>query len=298
MESIVPENGPPRPRTLLAETKALLREAGLQARKGLGQHFLVDGSYIKHILTAAELRSSDTVIEVGPGLGTLTEALTGQAGRVLAIEKDSNLATLLRKRLADRPNLCIVNEDILSVDVPSLLAECSAGTDYKVVANLPYYITSPVLRLFLEGRIKPSAIVVMVQKEVARQITARPGEMSILSVAVQLYGEPRIVKYVPARAFYPPPEVDSAILKTTVFARPRVEADTTEFFAVVKAGFSAARKQLVNSLSHGLDLPKEQTLAILGRAGVEPSRRAETLTIEEWASVLNQWRSQKGPALT
>jgi 16S rRNA (adenine1518-N6/adenine1519-N6)-dimethyltransferase len=157
------------------------------------------------------------------------------------------------------------------------------------VANLPYYITSPVLRFFLEAAVKPQTMVVMVQKEVARQIAAKPGDMSLLSVAIQLYGEPRIVKYVPARSFYPAPAVDSAILKIVVFPRPRVEVETDSFFTLARAGFSAARKQIANSLAHALGRSKDDVLALLTRAGIDPSRRAETLSIEEWGRLWHEY---------
>ena len=275
--------GSARPQTLLSETKALLRRAGLHARKGLGQHFLVDGSYLKHILTAAELTANDNVIEVGPGLGVLTRALAERAGYVLAVEKDEHLAGLLKDNYRGSENVKIVNQDILKEDVSDLTKEFPGGEPrYKVVANLPYYITSPVLRLFLEAQAKPERLVVMVQKEVAKQITATPGDMSLLAVGIQLYGEPKIIKYVPARAFYPPPDVDSAILRIVVFPKPRVDVDIVTFFTIVRAGFSAARKQIINSLSHGLELPKDEILPMLTRAGIDPQRRAETLSIEEW----------------
>ena len=284
--------GSSRPQTLLTETKALLRQAGLRPRKGLGQHFLVDGSYLKHILTAAELTTNDNVIEVGPGLGVLTRTLAERAGHVLAVEKDEHLAELLKDAYKDNTNVSIVNRDILRENVADLTkAFLGREPQYKVVANLPYYITSPVLRLFLEARAKPERLVVMVQKEVAKQITAAAGDMSLLTVGIQLYGEPKIIKYVPARAFYPPPDVDSAILKITVFPRPRVDVEIETFFKVVRAGFSAARKQIANSLSHGLDLPKDEILSLLARAGVDPQRRAETLSIEEWGQLWREYHA-------
>ena len=279
-----------RARSLLSQTKDLLRRAGLHARKGLGQHFLVDGGYLKYILEAAELGELDTVIEVGPGLGTLTRALGERAGRVVAIEKDEHLAGVLRETIS-AANVTVLNEDILKMNLPLILRQHVTGNPigYKVVANLPYYITSPVLRFFLEAEIKPQRLVVMVQKEVARQITAKPGGMSLLSIAVQLYGEPRIVKYVPARAFYPPPDVDSAILRVDVFSQPKVDVETESFFTVVRAGFSAARKQIANSISHRLDLPKEEVQRMLARASIEPQRRAETLSIEEWGKLWKEY---------
>jgi 16S rRNA (adenine1518-N6/adenine1519-N6)-dimethyltransferase len=281
-----------RPRSLLTQTKDLLREAGLHARKGLGQHFLVDGSQIKQILLAAELGPTDSVIEVGPGLGTLTRSLADNSRRVVAVEKDEHLATLLRDTFAAYGNVTIINRDILEVDLSAVIREYlpSLGPPaYKVVANLPYYITSPVLRFFLEAGVKPQIMVVMVQKEVARQITAKPGDMSLLSVAIQLYGEPRIVRYVPARSFYPAPAVDSAILKIVVFPKPRVDVETASFFTLARAGFSAARKQIANPLAHALDRSKDDVLALLNRAGIDPRRRAETLSIEEWGRLWQEY---------
>jgi 16S rRNA (adenine1518-N6/adenine1519-N6)-dimethyltransferase len=281
-----------RPQSLLSQTRDLLRQAGLHARKGLGQHFLVDGSQLKQILLAADLNQADSVIEVGPGLGTLTRSLAGNAGRILAIEKDQALAALLRDAFKASGNVTVLNQDILTVDLPALLEEYFPGVTppaYKVVANLPYYITSPVLRFFLEAIDKPQLMVVMVQKEVARQITARPGDMSLLSVAIQLYGEPRIVKYVPARSFYPAPAVDSAILRIIVSPRPRVDVDTGSFFTLVRAGFSAARKQIANPLAHALGRSKEEVLALLAGAGIDSHRRAETLSIEEWGRLWKEY---------
>ena len=282
--------------TLEIETKRLLRRFGLRARKGLGQHFLTDEGALKAIIQAAELAPSDIVIEVGPGLGVLTRELAGKVAWLFTVELDSKLAAILQKNLASLRNVSVINRDILEIDPPSLLRETPAGLpelaesalSYKVVANLPYYITSPVLRHFLTAQAKPRLMVVMVQKEVAEAITARPGRMSILSVSVQFYGQPEIVSFVPAGCFYPAPEVDSAILRITVPPEPAVEVtDEDSFFSLVRAGFSAARKQLANSLAQGLKLPKAEVLPLLQKAGIAPQRRAETLTLGEWAGL---WR--------
>jgi len=284
--------GDSQQKSLLSRTKGILRLAGLQAKKGLGQHFLVDGTYLKYILTAAELNKDDIVIEVGPGLGVLTGELADRAGWVAAVEKDDNLSHLLEETLASQQNVIVINQDILKVDPDAIFHEHfpdKQPRQYKVVANLPYYITSPVLRHFLEESVKPQSMVVMVQKEVARQITAKPGDMSLLSIAVQLYGRPKIIKYVPARAFYPAPEVDSAILKIDVYPRPVVDVDTDSFFTLVRAGFSAARKQLANSLSHRLELPKADVLNILEKASIDPRRRAETVSLEEWGRLWGEY---------
>lgn len=267
----------------MTQTMRLLRRYDLRARKGLGQHFLVDEEVLDRIIAAAELTPSDLVMEIGPGLGVLTEQLARRAGRVIAIELDNTLADILKQRLASYPNVTIINEDVLKVDPAALVGE--AG--YKVAANLPYYITSPLLRHFLEASAKPQTMVVMVQQEVAEEITAGPGRLSLLSIGVQLYGKPTFVAPVPAQSFYPAPKVDSAILKIEVYPRPVVDVDTGNFFRVVRAGFKAARKQIGNSLAQGLGLPKTEALGLLERAGIDSQRRAETLTLEEWARL---WR--------
>ena len=285
-----------KPESLLVQTRGLLRRFGLRARKGLGQHFLVDEEVLRLITLAAQLTPTDVVMEIGPGLGVLTRELAKQAGWVVAVELDNKLAAILRQTLASFNNVAIINEDILRIDLAALLQEQKAKLpsvinspfNYKVVANLPYYITSPVMRHFLEASVKPQIMVVMVQKEVAEEIVAKPGRMSLLSVSVQLYGEPTIISYVPARCFYPAPEVDSAILRIALYPQPAVEiADKESFFDLVRAGFSASRKQLVNSLAQGLGLPKAEVLTLLEETGIVPQRRAETLTLEEWAHL---WR--------
>ena len=278
--------------SLLARTRGLLRRSGLRARKGLGQHFLIDEEVLKLIISAAELTSTDVIMEVGPGLGVLTKELARQAGWVVAIELDSKLAVILKETLASFDNVAIINEDILDIDPASLLPKqkikfppgITSPFDYKVIANLPYYITSPVLRHFLEASIKPQIMVVMVQKEVAEAIVAKPGQTSLLSISVQFYGEPRIMGYVPAQSFYPAPEVDSAILRIDLYPKPAVAVtDERSFFELVRAGFAASRKQIVNSLAQGLGLPKADVLSLLGTANIVPQRRAETLTLDEWA---------------
>ena len=278
--------------SLLAQTRGLLRHFDLRVRKGLGQHFLVDEEVLKLITSAAELTPTDIVMEIGPGLGVLTKELARQAGWVMAIELDSKLAAILKKTLASFDNVAIINEDILDIDPAALLQEqktkfppaISSPFGYKVVANLPYYITSPVLRHFLEASVKPEIIIVMVQKEVAEVIVAKPGQMSVLSISVQFYGEPRIIGYVPAQCFYPAPKVDSAILRIDLYPQPTVAVtDERSFFELVRAGFAASRKQIGNSLAQGLELPKTEALSLLGKANIVPQRRAETLTLEEWA---------------
>ncbi|OGO44951.1 MAG: hypothetical protein A2Z05_05900 [Chloroflexi bacterium RBG_16_60_22] len=286
------------PESLPARTKKWLRRFDLKARKGLGQHFLVDEGVLEAIVTAADLHPTDTVIEVGPGLGVLTAELAKRAGWVIAIELDNRLAEALRKILP-YDNVVIINEDVLGTD-PRAILEGQAPPfpesirPYKVVANLPYYITSPVLRHFLEASVKPEVMIVMVQQEVAEAIAAGPGQRSVLSIAVQYYGKPGIITRVPAAAFYPPPEVDSAVMRIDVYRRPPVEVgDEAGFFGLVRAGFAAARKQAVNSLAQGLRRPKSEVAALLEKAGIDPRRRAETFTLEEWAALWRLVREEK-----
>ncbi len=284
----------PKVEPLLAQTKRLLRRFDLQARKSLGQHFLIDEEVLKLITSAAELTPTDVIMEIGPGLGVLTKELARQGGWVVTIELDNKLAAILKQSLAPFNNVTIINEDILQIDPATLLREQKVKFppvivnpfSYKVVANLPYYITSIVLRHFLEASLKPQIMVVMVQKEVAEVIVAKPGKMSMLSISVQFYGEPTIISYVPARCFYPAPEVDSAILKIELYAQPPVEVTNREsFFELVRAGFSAPRKQIGNSLTQGLGLSKAEVLSLLGKTSIVPQRRAGTLTINEWVKL-------------
>jgi 16S rRNA (adenine1518-N6/adenine1519-N6)-dimethyltransferase len=265
----------------LVQAKRLLRQSGLRAKKGLGQHFLVDEAILETILEAAELSSQDIVVEVGPGLGVLTTELARQAGKVIAVELDDKLASILKRRLASLGNVEVVNADILKVSLAQLLG---GNSSYKVVANLPYYITSPILHYFVEGSPKPALMVVMVQKEVGEAIVASPGKMSLLAVSLQMYSKPKVVSYVPAQSFYPPPKVDSVIVRFDLLPEPAVQvADMGGFFGVVKCGFSLPRKQLRNSLAHGLGLKPAEVVPFLDKAGIDTQRRAETLSLEEWA---------------
>jgi 16S rRNA (adenine1518-N6/adenine1519-N6)-dimethyltransferase len=277
---------------LLAQTRKLLRHYNIRAKKGLGQNFLVDDAVLQTIIQAADLKPSDTVIEVGPGLGLMTAALASRSGWVIAIELDNQLADILNDNL-HHDNIVVLNEDVLGIKPSEMLQGRAPGfpeafNSYKVVANLPYYITQPVIRHFLEAPVKPQKMVIMVQKEVAEVICAEPGQRSVLSIAVQFYGKPGIVAKVPAASFFPEPNVDSAVVKIDVYQEPPVEVDNVDgFFKLVRAGFTAARKQVANSLSQGLGLPKPAINQLLAKAGIDPQRRAETFTLEEWADL---WR--------
>ncbi|MFH1486660.1 MAG: 16S rRNA (adenine(1518)-N(6)/adenine(1519)-N(6))-dimethyltransferase RsmA [Chloroflexota bacterium] len=269
-----------------SQVRKLLKRLGLRARKRWGQHFLVDTSVLRKTISAAELAPDDTVVEVGPGLGVLTEELLKRAGEVFAIEVDSGLASALSHTFAGHSNLTVVNANVLEVEAQSLFRQHRSTPGYKVVANLPYYITAPTLRHFLEASLKPHLMVVMVQKEVAQNIVAARGKTSLLSIAVQFYGRPTIVSYVPASSFYPTPKVDSALLKIEVYPEPAVDvADPHSFFQTVQAGFSAPRKQLHNALTLGLKISPGDAAALLEEAGIAPSRRAGTLSLDDWTAL-------------
>lgn len=270
--------------------RQLLRQFGFKPKKRLGQHFLVDEAVLERILSAAELSPGDIVVEIGPGLGILTEGLAKRGARVIAVELDSKLVALLKKRLATFPDVKIVHADILKVTPQQLLEnnlpDSEPARGYKVIANLPYYITSPVLSHFLEAQPRPLEMVVMVQKEVGEAIAAAPGKMRFLSVKTQFYSKPSIMSYVPAASFYPPPKVDSVILRLDVYSQLPIEvSDVASFFDIVMHGFSAPRKQLRNSLAHSLEMPPSQVASLLEKAGIEAKRRAETLNLEEWGEL-------------
>jgi 16S rRNA (adenine1518-N6/adenine1519-N6)-dimethyltransferase len=251
----------------------------------LGQNFLVDRRYLSHILHAARIDPQDTIIEVGPGLGVLTEKLADVAGMVIGVEVDPLLARHLETSLGRRENVRVLQGDVLELDPAELIAG-SSGCPYKVVANLPYSVAAAVLRHFLEASMKPTLVVVLVQKEVAQRMTASPGQMSLLSVAVQLYGKPKIVLKIPPTAFHPRPKVESALIRIEVLPQPALIVEDIEaFFSLVRAGFAHRRKQLHNSLSQELSVPGPTIKEALSRAGIEPSRRAQTLSIEEWGSL-------------
>ena len=267
------------------DIKPLLRQFNLRPKKSLGQNFLVDEHALSGIVRAAEITPADVVLEIGPGLGSLTLYLSEVARHVIAVEIDRALIPPLRSVLAARSNVTIVEGDILQLNPTELLSHylTNALPHYKVVANIPYYITSAIIRHLLEAEIKPRSIVLTIQLEVAQRIIAQPDDMNLLAVGVQFYGVPRIVQRIPAEAFYPAPDVDSAVVRIDLPDQPRVNVkDVDAFFKVAKAGFGQKRKQLHNSLAAGLPIKHEQIMQALSEVGVDPKRRAETLTLEEW----------------
>lgn len=262
----------------------LVRRYQIDPKRSLGQNFLIDEGYLDKVAANAELTSADAVLEIGPGPGTLTERLAAQAGTVVAVELDDRLIDLLHSRFADRPAVRIVHGDILDLRPADLFVP--PAPSFKLVANLPYYITSAVLRHMLETPPRPTLAVVMVQKEVALRICARPGDLSLLAVSVRFYAAPRLVHTVPAGAFYPRPKVESAVLRLDVYPEPAVrDVEPERFFRVVRAGFGQKRKQLANSLSAGLALPKPAVRQALEAAEIDPARRAETLDLHEWRNL-------------
>ncbi len=292
--NIVPMMRKSRTPTLAKASQAPKARRSHPPRKALGQYYLVDRDILQSIVSASELDPDDTVVEVGPGPGALTRQLVQRVNRVIAIEVDPNLAASLPQRLGHPPNLTTINADARRVD----LAQVLAGTEqYKVVANLPYYAANPILRRFLEAEgHRPSLMVVMLQREVANSMVAAEGRMSLLAIAIQLYGVPRIVCDVPPSAFFPPPKVTSSVVRIDVRRRPAIEVEDVQgFFDVVRAGYSAPRKQLRNSLSLGLNIPAEGAERLLAQAEVDPKCRAESLSLDDWGRVCSTVRAGSTP---
>ena len=263
------------------EVKSTLRRLRLFPRKALGQHFLVGDKALTDILEASKIFGK-TVVEIGPGLGVLTKKLAEHARKVVAIEVDTQLAAALQREFAEFENLQVLCADARYVEVEGLVGK----EHYKLVANLPYYAAMPILRRFLESSHPPTHAVVMCQREVAMAMVAGPGKMSLLSVAIQLYGHPRIVGVVLPSAFYPPPKVTSTIVHIEVYQKPVLEVqDKGKFFALVRGGFAAPRKQLRNSLSYGLNLSLDTAAEMLWKADIDSKRRPQTLSLDEWGGL-------------
>jgi 16S rRNA (adenine1518-N6/adenine1519-N6)-dimethyltransferase len=261
---------------------ALLRQYDLRPHKGLGQNFLQDESALQKIVAVADLQPADAVLEIGPGLGSLTRHLSLASHSVVAVELDQNLFPALNSVLAPYANVRLVHGDILELNP----AELMNASDYVVVANIPYYITSAVIRHLLGSTSRPRRIVLTVQREVAERICAGPGDMSLLALSVQVHGKPSIAKTIPAEAFYPTPKVDSSVVKIDIYPEPVIpSAWLNAFFRLAKAGFGQKRKTLRNSL--GAIVGREQSESMLAAAGIDPTRRAETLSLEEWGKLVS-----------
>jgi len=292
--------------------KKLLQQYHLRPNKRLGQHFLISQKVLQEIIQAAELSKKsakggpasggDIVLEVGPGLGNLTQALAQSAKKIIAIEKDKKIAELLKETFKDYQNVEIVQGDILKIQIQGLPLRIPSPAkgkgvserttlelrNYKLIANIPYYLTSPLIRLFLESKNQPQLIVLLVQKEVAQRICARPPAMNLLAVAVQFYGQARIISKVSKKCFWPQPKVDSAIIKI-IPGRPAITGQKArqKFFRIVKAGFSSPRKQLVNNLAQKLNLERAEIKKALTKCGLNPQVRASNLNLEDWHKLFN-----------
>jgi len=278
--------------------KDILTKYGARPSKGLGQNFLIDKNILDKIITAGELKPNDVVLEIGPGIGTLTQKLAESGRKIIAVEKDKVMCEILKETLAEYSaqggpssgwkNIEIINADILKSQIP-----ISNDQNYKIIANLPYYITSPVIRKFLEAENPPEFMVLMLQKEVAQRICANPPDMSLLSVSVQFYAEPEIISYVSKNCFLPAPKVDSAIIKIM----PKTVRDPIShelFFKIVKAGFSQPRKQLAPNLSKMLKISKEETINWLAKNNIDPKQRAETLSVQDWENLAKSYPQAGG----
>jgi len=254
----------------------------MKPKKSLGQNFLRDEIILEKIIAAADLQPDDLVIEIGPGEGVLTEELAKRVKKVIAIEIDEVLSNLLRNKLLNTKNVEIINADVLKINLPELLG--SEASKYKIVANLPYYITSPIIRLFLEAENPSTEMILMVQKEVAERIVAKPGKMSILAVSIQYYAHPELLFYVDKRSFFPVPEVDSAVIRITHIAnrKSRNKEEINKFFRVVRAGFSAKRKMLVNNLASSFQLDKKEVEEKIKKVPLSGTVRAQELSVEDW----------------
>lgn len=258
----------------LKDLKVAMQLAGIKANKNLGQHFLVDAEAVETIIKAADISADDTVLEIGPGLGVMTDQLAETGAEIVAVETDTKLVELLRRRLPS--NVTITEADIMKFNLDQLPA------DYKVVANVPYYITSPILRLLMEATNPPQQAVLLIQKEVAKRLVAKPGQLSVLALSVQYYAKVELVAVVPHDKFWPAPKVDSAVVSITRRAQPAFAADTTKLFRLIKAGFGEKRKQLHNALAGGLQIADAQAAAVIAAADLPASARAQELSLAEW----------------
>jgi len=275
--------------TNVRDLRRVLHEHKMHPNKSFGQHFLTDRSVLHKIVEAAELEANDDVLEIGAGTGVLTQELAQHARRVVAVELERDMLALLGETTRAYPNVELVARNLLFFDP----TEAFGQDAYKLVANLPYYVTAPTFRHFLESANPPRLLVVMVQLEVAQRIIASPGDLSLLAVSVQFYGQPRIVARVPAQAFYPAPKVDSAILRVDVHPKAALAPEERNgFFRMVQAGFSERRKQLHNALTHSLHIKNEIVRSWLAAAAIDASRRAETVSIEEWLRLWDVMKEQ------
>ena len=279
------------------EIKKLFKKYKILPLKKLGQNFLIDRSAIKKIIDAGELNSKDIVLEIGPGTGALTKKLAEKAKEVIAVEKDLNMCEILEQTLKDFNNIKVIQEDILKMNFQISNSRFQIPKQYKIVGNLPFYLTAPVIRKFLELKeAKPYSMVFVVQKEVAQRICAKPrdktkslqnksAKMNLLAVSVQFYAQSKIISYISKKSFWPQPKVDSAVIEIIPQPQSTRSVSIPLFFKVVKAGFSQPRKQLINNLSKSLKINKQEIETWLIKNNIQPSQRAETLSIKDWLNL-------------
>lgn len=273
------ESGAPPDLTDPRVVRHLLHRHGLRPNKGFGQHLLEDRAALEAMVEAAEIGATDTVLEVGAGMGVLTVALAERARRVVAVELERDILPVLRETTARFQNVEIIARNLLDVHPEEVFGQAP----YKLVANLPYYITAPTLRHFLEAANRPARLVVMVQKEVAERMVAAPRDLSLLGLSVQFYGQARLVRIVPSTSFFPPPKVDSAIVRVDIHHEPPLDPTLRRvLFGIAHAGFAERRKQLHNTLARNLRVPRETIEAWLAATDIDPTRRAETLSVDDW----------------
>ena len=264
------------------DVPGLLKSHRIKPDKRLGQNFLIDPAALERVLDAAQIDVQDWILEIGAGVGNLTRLLAQRCHRVVAVELDERLLPVLEQVLSPYGNVRILQGDILELNPGSLIDQ----PGYIVVANIPYYITSALIRHLLELGSKPTRLTLTVQREVAQRICASPGDMSLLALSVQVYGTPRIAARIPAGAFYPPPKVDSSVVNITMLPSPLIpDHQLDPFFRLAKAGFSQKRKTLRNALAGGMQWSTTETSEYLAAAGIDPQRRAQTLSLEEWGSL-------------
>ena len=264
-------------------------------RKSLGQHFLRDRRIVHRIVEAADIQPDDIVVEIGPGRGALTKSIVEAANSVILIEFDEDLAADLTERYSDNASVRVAHADARTLDTSDMPE--IGDRPYKVIGNLPYYAAAPIVRNLLEQTHQPELLVVMLQREVAREMTAQPGKMGLLSVATQLYAESRTVCQAPPRAFTPPPKVHSTVIKLEVSERPAVEFDSVEsFFTLARAGFAAPRKTLAGSLAVGFSKKPTDYAVLIEQAGLDPRQRPATLSMDDWGALYAQWRQSEPTA--
>ena len=269
------------------DVQGLIKKHGLQPNKNLGQNFLIDPQYLNQVTDAGEIVDQDTVLEIGAGIGNLTRLLGAKARHVIAVEIDANLIPILREVTRENSNIEVIHGDILAIEISDLIT----SSPFQVIANIPYYITSKIIRYLMTGSIKPQRIILTIQNEVAERICALSGKQSLLSLGVQVFGRPTIESRIPAGAFFPIPKVDSAIVRIDMFPSPLVPAESLEtFFYLAKAGFGQKRKNLRNSLSAGTRLDKNSCEQLLQSAGIDYQRRSETLSIAEWQTLTLEYQ--------